>query len=80
MGIYDNGWHRDCLEKERTGRYVVIDDKRYEKCLSFIESGIESGIVQGLWFNINKENLVYSFELDNTDVFDQILSTFRFLE
>jgi hypothetical protein len=77
IGIYDDGWGRDCSETERTGRYVVIENKKYEKCLSFWPE-TNPPMIQGLWFSINRGNFVFHFELDNTDAFDQILSTFRF--
>lgn len=72
IGVYDNGDIHDC--SERTGRYVMIDNKRHEKCLSILEGGS----VQGLWITIKNGNFDYSFELDDTDVFDQMLSTFKF--
>lgn len=67
----------DCSDKEKTGRYVMIDNKRYEKCFSFQQ---DAGNIQGLRITLKKENFDYSFELDDTDVFDQMLSTFKFTE
>ena len=78
MSIYDSHPNQTegCTQRTKTGKTITISGKEYEKCLSFVGDGA----LQGWHVIVINNGFYYEFEVDNSDIPDQVISTFRFIE
>ena len=78
MSIYDSdpGDPDPSTQCTKTGKTITVSGKEYEKCLYLVGEGA----LAGWYLTIVNKGFIYDFEVDDSDIPDEVISTLQFIE